>query len=297
MSEVIPVCKAPDPFPGKPCFDMPSGACDTHAHVFGPDPQYPYHEDRTYTPHDAPAGAYLHLHNQLGIEHGVLIQPSVYGTDNRLQLDTLGYLRSLGKTYKGVAVVDADVSDAQLDELQAGGHCGIRMNLLFKGGIAWHDVIALAKRLVSRRWHLQFLIDVSTFESLEERIRQLPVPVVIDHMGHMPCSKGIEHPGFQALLRLMRADQVWVKLSGAYRITSERQLPYRDVTPFAQALIQANPERCIWGSDWPHPHISTPMPNDGNLLDLLATWAPDAAVRKRILVDNPAKLYGFGKHL
>ncbi len=289
----IPVCDAAYPFPRAPGFEVPAGACDTHAHVFGPAGVYPYSPNRSYTPPDAPVGAYLHLHQRLGIERGVLVQPSVYGTDNRLQLDALAYLRGLGKNYKGVAVVDADIAEVELDLLQAGGHCGVRMNLLFKGGIAWGDVEALAERLARRRWHLQFLIDVSTFDDLESRICALPVPVVIDHMGHMACDKGLDHPGFQALLRLLRDGQAWVKLSGAYRISAQEYPPYSDVVPFARALIEANATRCIWGSDWPHPHFPRPMSNDGDLLDLLADWVPDAAERRKILVDNPAQLYGF----
>ncbi|MBP0048277.1 amidohydrolase family protein [Marinobacterium sp. AK62] len=293
MNSNIPICDAADPFPRSPAFIMPALACDTHAHVFGPERLYDYTPNRTYTPPDAPVGAYRHLHQQLGICRGVLVQPSVYGTDNQLQLDTLHYLNSQGLEYKGVAVVDADVDEGELDCLQEGGHCGVRMNLLFKGGIAWRDVEALAQRLAARNWHLQFLIDVSEFEELEARIRALPVPVVIDHMGHMDCRKGVSNVGFQALLNLLRDGQAWVKLSGAYRITAEQHPPYADVDPFAQALVEANAERCVWGSDWPHPHFSIPMPNDGDLLDLLARWVPDEARRNRILVDNPAQLYGF----
>lgn len=293
MQSVIPVSEAADPFPTAPQFKMPAKACDTHAHVFGPQCRYDYTANRSYTPPDAPVGAYLHLHSKLGIERGVLVQPSVYGTDNQLQLDSLNYLNSLGKEYKGVAVVDADVSDNELDRLAAAGHCGVRMNLLFKGGIQWPDVERLAARLADRQWHLQFLVDVSDFEQLERRIRALPLPVVIDHMGHMTCNKGLQHQGFQSLQRLLADGQCWVKLSGAYRITSQQQPPYSDVQPFAQALIEANNEQCVWGSDWPHPHFSIPMPNDGALLDLLADWAPDEQLRNRILVDNPARLYGF----
>ena len=294
----IPVCEAADPFPKQPQRRLPPGATDTHAHVFGPASRYPYTPHRTYTPPDASVGAYLHLHRQLGIERGVLVQPSVYGTDNSLQSDTLLYLRQMGKQYKGVAVVHADVSEQELDLLQQSGHCGIRMNLLFKGGIAWSDVEHLAQRLAERRWHLQFLIDVSDYADLEQRIAALPVPVVIDHMGHMPCSKGIDDPGFQSLLRLLQQGNTWVKLSGAYRISGEALPPYTDVRPFAQALIAANADRCLWGSDWPHPHFSHPdtpkaMPNDGDLMDALVDWAPDADLQQKILVDNPARLYGF----
>lgn len=298
MQDKIPFCEAADPFVRQPDLTLPAGATDCHAHVFGPQSCYDYTSNRSYTPPDAPAGAYRHLHQQLGIERGVLVQPSVYGTDNSLQADTLNYLNGLNKghqskQYKGVAVVDADVSEQELDLLSESGHCGVRMNLLFKGGIEWPDVVRLADRLAEHQWHLQFLVDVSEFDDFEHKVRELPVPVVVDHMGHMECRKGIENPGFQSLLQLMQEGHAWVKLSGAYRITAEQLPPYNDVTPFAQALIEANSEQCVWGSDWPHPHFSTPMPNDGDLLDLLALWAPDEAIRHKILVANPACLYGF----
>ncbi|PSJ43726.1 GntR family transcriptional regulator [Zobellella endophytica] len=291
--DTIPFCAAADPFPQPAGARPPQGSCDTHAHVFGPAERYPYTANRSYTPPDAPPGAYLHLHRTLGIERGVLVQPSVYGTDNRLMVDTLHYLQQQGLQYKGVAVVDADISERELDQLARAGVCGVRMNLLFKGGIAWRDVESLARRLAERSWHLQFLIDVSEFEQLEARIRSLPTPVVIDHMGHMNVANGLHHPGFQALLRLVEDARAWVKLSGSYRITNQPLPPYTDVLPFAQALVGANPQQMLWGSDWPHPHFGRPMPGDGPLLSLLADWVPDEALRRRILVDNPARLYGF----
>lgn len=291
--DTIPFCAAADPFPRPASFAPPAGSCDTHAHVFGPVERYPYTPNRSYTPPDASPGAYLHLHRTLGIERGVLVQPSVYGTDNRLMVDALHYLQEQGLHYKGVAVVDADISERELDQLGRAGVCGVRMNLLFKGGIAWRDVEALARRLAERRWHLQFLIDVSEFEQLEARIRSLPTPVVIDHMGHMNVGKGLHHPGFQALLRLVEDARAWVKLSGSYRITNQPLAPYTDVHPFAQALVGANPQQMLWGSDWPHPHFGRAMPADGPLLSLLADWVPDESLRRRILVDNPARLYGF----
>lgn len=293
MSPIIPFCEAADSFPRSPLLKLPAGSCDTHAHVFGPQCLYNYTKNRSYTPPDAPVGAYLHLHQTLGIERGILVQPSIYGTDNQLQLDSLNYLRMQGKEYKGIAVVAADVSEAELDKLADGGHCGVRMNLLFKGGIEWRDVVKLAERLAMRKWHLQFLVDVSDFEQLESKVKALPVPVVFDHMGHISSQKGIHNNGFKALLRLLSDGHAWVKLSGAYRNTNEDLPPYLDVLPFAQALIKENPEHCLWGSDWPHPYFSKPMPNDGDLLDLLSKWAPDEATRNKILVDNPARLYDF----
>lgn len=280
-----------DPAPRPPGFEVPPGAIDCHAHVFGPAQKYPYTPTRTYTPPDAALKDYRHLHRTLGIERGVLVQPSVYGMDNSATRDALRALNTSGLNYRGIAVVDRDVSDEALDALHQDGFRGIRLNLLFKGGIRWEDVDALAQRLAQRQWHLQFLIDVSDVDELEMRIKRLAVPAVIDHMGHVPVAKGIDDPGFQALYRLLGEGQVWVKLSGAYRMTQHERLPYSDVTPFAQALVNANSERCVWGSDWPHPHIPVPMPNDGPLMDELTNWAPDTQIRQRILVDNPEQLY------
>lgn len=289
-----PLCDAPNSFIYPPDFAIPVGAIDCHAHVFGPVDKYDYTPNRTYTPPDSPVGAYLHMHQQLGIEHGVLVQPSVYSTDNSLQVDTLNYLRAIGKEYKGIAVVDADVSDEALDELALSGHVGVRMNLLFKGGIEWRDVSRLAERLAKRKWHLQFLIDISAFDHFADKIRQLPVPVVIDHMGHMDCSKGIGSKAFQELLTLLSEGHIWVKLSAAYRISQLSSPPFTDAIPFARALVEANSKQCVWGSDWPHPHFNKAMPNTTDLLNELPSWVTEKSTLTDILVHNPRRLYQFG---
>ncbi len=291
VSSTIPFCAPADPAPESPQFVMPAGAVDCHAHVFGSAHQYPFTPERTYTPPEASLEAYQHLHKTLGIERGVLVQPSVYGLDNSATRAALRTLHQQERDYRGVAVVSPEITEDQLDELHQEGFRGVRLNLLFKGGLQWRDVVVLSERLAARHWHLQFLVDVAEVDELEQRIMRLPTHCVIDHMGHMPAGKGKSHAGFQALCRLLATGHAWAKLSGAYRITGCQSLPYRDVTPFAQALIKANPDRCVWGSDWPHPHISIAMPNDGPLLDELAEWAPDQYVRQRILVDNPDTLY------
>lgn len=293
MTDVPPFCAAADAAPKTPRLVLPPGSCDCHAHVFGPASRYPYTDNRTYTPPDAPLAAYLELHQKLGIERGIIVQPSVYGTDNSLHLDTLMTLRQAGLDYRGVCVVAPDVTDAELDRLDAAGFCGVRMNLLFRGGIDWPDVESLAGRIAQRGWHLQFLINVADSVDILERIPQLPVPVVIDHMGHMNCGLGLHNKGFQTLLMLLGKGLAWVKLSGSYRISQEGKPPYTDVVPFARALVAANPERCVWGSDWPHPHFTGAMPNDGDLVDLIAEWVPDRDQRQALLVRNPARLYGF----
>lgn len=288
--QLIPVCQAADPDVKAPRFDVPALSCDTHAHVFGPQSRYDYTANRTYTPPDALLDEYLALHGTLGIERGVLVQPSVYGTDNQAMIDALEKLEG---RYRGVAVVDPDVDQDELERLHRVGVRGVRVNLLFKGGISFADVEAIAAKIQPLGWHIQALIDVSEFEDLYSRLSSLPVDVVIDHMGHMSTDKGIDHPGFQALLKLLDTGRCWVKLSGAYRFTVQEETPYSDVMPVAKALVDAAPDRMVWGSDWPHPFVHIPMPNDGDLLDMLADWVPDPILRNQILVDNPARLYDF----
>ncbi len=285
-----PVCAPPDPSPRPPGFAVPPGACDTHAHVFGSVQTYAYIRDRSYTPADALPADYHHMLSVLGVERTVLVQPSVYGTDNRCMLDAMA---DAGPGLRGIAVVDEAVSDTELQRMQDLGVRGLRFNLLFKGGARLEAMQKMAVRVRSLGWHVQILTDVSVFDDLERRLGRLPVDVVVDHMGHMPAAKGIDHPGFQALLALVRDGRAWVKLSGAYRLTSRPGPPYDDVVPFARALIEAAPERMLWATDWPHPAFAGEMPNDGDLLDALADWAPDEALRRRILVENPARLYGY----
>ena len=291
MSESsIPMCEAAQADVAAPGFQLPPLACDTHAHVFGPSSQYPYTPNRTYTPPDALLEQYIDLHNTLGIQRGVLVQPSVYGTDNRAMLDAMA---QLGDRYRAVAVVPADISMAELRQLHQQGVRGIRVNLLFKGGINFDDMKVLAGKIRQLDWHLQVLVDVSDFDNLFEVLMKLEVPIVVDHMGHMPAQLGTGHEGFSTLLRLLDTGQCWVKLSGSYRITEQDSTPYTNVQPVARRLIDHRLDRMVWGSDWPHPCFNRPMPNDGALLDMLAQWAPEETERERILVTNPAKLYDF----
>ncbi len=284
-----PPCQGPDPLPRAPRLRMPRGACDCHAHVIGSPDRYPFAAERSYTPPPAPEQAYFAMHNALGIERGVLVQVSVHGTDNRLLVETL---RRHSERLRGIAVVTPDVAEAELDVLDAAGVRGLRCNELFGGGVGSEAMETLARRIACRGWHLQLLIDGRRLPSISARLARLPVPFVIDHMGCIPTAGGLADPGFQELCKLLQEADCWVKISGANRISSE-PIPYRDTIPFARALVAARPERMVWGSDWPHVAIEGPMVNDGVLLDLLAECVPDAATRTRILVDNPAALYGF----
>jgi 2-pyrone-4,6-dicarboxylate lactonase len=284
-------CPPPDFQPRKPRTAFPPGATDCHAHVFGPAARYPWSPARGYTPPDCLLADYRHMLATIGCERAVLVQPSVYGTDNRAHLDALA---EAGPAFRMVAVPAPDAPQAELERMAAAGVRGVRFNLVSRGGGSLDGLESMARRLAPLGWHIQLFAGPETLARIEPALAALPVPVVIDHMGHVTTDLGLDNPGFQALLRLLRGGNAWVKLSGAYRTSCEPRAPYRDVVPYAQALIEAGPERCVWGSDWPHPmHNGRPMPNDGDLADLLADWAPDPAVRRRILVDNPARLYGF----
>ncbi|MEO7127614.1 MAG: amidohydrolase family protein [Rhodoferax sp.] len=282
------LCLAPLPEIEPPCFKIPPGACDCHAHVIDDGVRFPYVENRSYTPPPASEESYLTMLANCGMARGVLVQVSVHGTDNRYLLEVLGRHRN---TLRGVAVLSGEVTDRALEDLHATGIRGLRFNVLFGGGVGLDALEPLAARIAGLGWHLQFLLDVRDLPALMPRLQKLPVACVFDHMGHMPVAEGIQHPGFQALLHGIRDYGWWAKLSGAYRISSQFD-DYDNVTSWAQALIEAAPERMVWGSDWPH--VALPrMPNTGHMLNLLAKWAPDREQRDRILTTNPQKLYDF----
>ncbi|MBL6958230.1 MAG: amidohydrolase family protein [Rhodospirillales bacterium] len=289
-----PLCQGPDSQPTPVKFAVPPGAVDCHAHIFGPENRYAYSPKRGYTPPDASLETYLAVHKTLGgIERAVLTQPSVYGTDNSCMLDAVD--RMDGR-FRAVAAVDGDITDRELEDLHARGVRGVRVNIVDKGGMPFDGIGAVRKfteRLKDLGWHLEVLIHVHEVEDLRATLNSMAVDVSVGHLGYMKTDQGIGHPGFQAFLDLLRDGRCWVKVSGSYRITTAQTTPYTDVTPFARALIEANEERVIWGTDWPHPAFKGNMPNDGALMDQLADWAPDQAVRKKILVDNAEALYGF----
>jgi predicted TIM-barrel fold metal-dependent hydrolase len=284
-----PPCPPPDPEPRGPTrFAVPPGAVDAHAHVIGAPPDHPLVETRSYTPPGAPATAYLRMLDQTGMTYGVLVQVSVHGTDNRLLVETL---RAHPERLRGIAVVALDAPERDLAALKKAGVVGLRLNVLYGGGIGFDQVERYGALCREMGWHLQFLIDARDLPPLPPLAARLPVPFVVDHMGHMPVAAGVDDPGFRTLAALVR-DGAWVKLSGAYRLTDQGP-PYRDTIPFAHALVAAAPERCLWGSDWPHVANWGVMPNVGDLLDLLVDWVPDEATRRRVLVDNPHRLYRF----
>ena len=286
-----PVCRGPDPHPHPPRrFAVPAGAVDCHAHVIGHPPRHPLAAERSYTPPEATPAAYRAMLGATGMSGGVLVQVSVHGTDNSLMLEALG---ADPARLRGVCVIAPDVADRELEALAAAGVVGARFNVLFGAGIGLEQLERIGARVAPLGWHIQLLVDVRHLPELAPRLARLPVPVVFDHMGHLPASLGVAHQGFQTLLSLLREHDCWVKLSGAYRL-SETAPPYADTIPFARALVETRPDRLVWGSDWPQVAIRGPMPNVGDLLDLLADWVPEAAMRDRILVANARRLYGFG---
>ncbi|MEM6303927.1 MAG: amidohydrolase family protein [Pseudomonadota bacterium] len=273
----------PDPNPRAPRVPVPPGACDCHFHVTGGLSRLV--AARSYTPADTPMADYRRMRRALGLSRGVLVQSSTNGTDNRTLLNALAE----DETLRGIAVVDSDSDVAALRALAAQGVVGCRGNMLFSSDARLQDLPGFTHRLAEAGMHLQLLVDASLAEGLEALVAGSPVPVVLDHMGHVLAARGVADPGFQTVLRLLETGKLWVKLSGAYRIAPQDMAA---AAPMARALIAARPDRLVWGSDWPHPAIGGLMPNDGALMDQLFDWAgPQLAAR--ILVENAETLYSF----
>ncbi len=289
-----------------PRFVPPPGSCDCHIHVFGPTASYPYVQRRTYTPPDALTGDAMTMLCKLGMERVVLVQPSIYGTDNRCMLDAMA---TFGEMARGVAVVTDGVDKAELQRLHAAGVRGVRLNVESVGG---GDLEGLVRRMIhiggqirEFNWHLELHVGFHVLEALVPVVERLPVDLVFDHMARIPADEAAGHPGLAAVQGMLGTGRCWVKLSGAYRV-SRKGGKYTEVARLARSLVETNPGRMVWGSDWPHtpPHGHEPVLegeitpfrklDTGRLLDVLMDWVPDERVRKRILVDNPARLYDFG---
>lgn len=277
------------PSPSKPAITLPAGACDAHCHVFGPAAEFPFAPERTYTPIDAPKEKLFALHRLLGIERSVLVQASCHGTDNRAVLDAIA--ASNGR-YRGIAMAHADISDKELQALHEGGVRGLRFNFVahLGKGADIDDVRRLAERIAPMGWHAVVHFDAQRLETLAPVLKTLPITLVIDHMGRVDASQGLDQPAFRMLIDLMQDPRFWVKVCGAERI-SRAGPPFADAVPFARRLVELFPDRVLWGTDWPHPNIKKDMPDDGKLVDLLADITPDETHLRRLLVDNPTRLY------
>jgi predicted TIM-barrel fold metal-dependent hydrolase len=282
-------CQAPRASITKPALKAPAGSTDCHFHIFGPHARYPLSPGRSYTPPEALVEQYLALAATLGIERMVVVQPSIYGTDNECTLDAVA---RFGKDRaRAVVVIDDQATPHALRRMHEAGARGVRFNAVSGNGTPLEQLQTLARRIAPLGWHLQLYVHGEQLMALAPALPSLGLPIVIDHMGGVSTEKGVNHPEFRALLGLLQGGRTWVKLCG-YR-SSTSGYPFADVAPMARALIVAAPERCLWGTDWPHPSYLRTMPDDGELLDLFGNWAPDAALQRRILAENPVTLYGF----
>ncbi len=272
----------------KPRFKLPRGATDAHCHVFGPGAVFPYAPHRRYTPEDAPKEMLRALHDYLGVSRAVIVQASCHGTDNAATLDCIA---SDPKRYRGVAIVDDGFSDADFDRLDAGGVRGVRFNFVkHLGGAPDMGVFnRVIDRIKGRRWHVVLHLDAPSIVSLSPMIRALPLPFVIDHMGRVPSTDGVDQPPLRALIELSGHENCWIKVCGAERISMP---PYAAAVPIARALVEAAPERVLWGTDFPHPN-ATHAADEADLVDLVPLFAVTPLAQKRLLVDNAARLYGF----
>jgi predicted TIM-barrel fold metal-dependent hydrolase len=285
-------CLPPDPDPSKPKHKLPALACDAHCHVFGPAALFPYADDRAYTPPDAPYEKLVALHDLLGLSRGVIVQASCHGTDNTAMLDAIA--RGNGR-YRGVAIVDDDIDESGLAALHDGGVRGVRFNFVeHLGGAPDMGVFdRVLERVETLGWHVVLHLDAKDIVPLQGVLERIRIPFVIDHMGRVRAQDGLEQEPFRRLVALMRDNPLaWVKVCGSERVSVGKR-PFDDAIPFASALIDAAPDRVLWGTDWPHPNISRDMPDDGGLVDLMYRFCPDEGLRQRLLVDNPMRLYDF----
>jgi len=286
-------------------FDVPPGACDCHTHIHGDPEKFPFFSGGVYTPELASPEEMTALHKALRMERVVIVTPSVYGPDNS---STLFGMKARGASARGVVVIDDKTPESDLDAMYQAGVRGIRLNLATGGtndpNVGRQRLQAGIERVKNRNWHIQMYTNLAMISAIKDLVAASPVPLVFDHFGGAQGALGPEQPGFADLTELVRSGKAYVKISGAYR-SSKLTPDYSDCAPLARALIAANSDRILWGTDWPHPDSVTPpgrkptevtplfQIDDGRLLNQLPVWVPDAAIRKMILADNPARLYGF----
>ena len=282
-------CPAPRP-PAPARYRPPPGACDCHFHVFGPFQRFPLAARRSYTPPEAPVAAYRTLMHTLGIDRCVIVQPSVYQTDNSC---TLAAARALGgpEQCRIVAVIDGDITRPQLEAMHVAGVRGVRINTVADGAASKTQMRDIARLIAPLGWHLQLFTPLEVLAESEHLLASMPVDVVIDHMG-APGAAALSHPDVPVLLRMLDRGHTWIKLSGAY-LGSGQAAPWDDMGRLARQLADHRPDRLVWGTNWPHPSRFMRMPGDNEILDALAHWVPDTALLKEILVTNPSSLYGF----
>jgi 2-pyrone-4,6-dicarboxylate lactonase len=281
----------PDPNPTKPKLALPSGACDCHVHLFGPAAKFPVDPDSRYESRDQLAETNIALQDQLGLSRAVVVSGGAYGRNYGVLEDAL---TRFPLRFRGVALMPDETTHAEFERLTKLGVRGLRFVSAARGMKQLPTIEeGIARRAAEHRWHVQFYPQKTDIIDNADRLLALPNTIVLDHFASMPAEAGIDQPAFKTVLRMLDTGRVWLKLSGPMRC-SRQEYPYANVTPLAQALVAHAPERLVWGSDWPHVNMNDrQMPNDGDLVDLIAEWIPDAATRRRILVDNPCVLYGF----
>ncbi|WP_331774687.1 amidohydrolase family protein [Sulfurospirillum sp. 1612] len=284
-------CMAPDKNTKQPRYKAPLHACDAHCHVFGPHATFPYSEKATYWPPDAPKEDLKKMHDKLGIKRAVLVQASCHGTDNRAMIDAI---QSSHGHYRGVCIADDTFSDDDFKYLNDNGVRGVRFNFVAHlGGAPDLEMMEKVIRQVTPLgWHLVIHVNAEDIIKYADFFAKFDLPIVVDHMGRVPTSKGVGQEAYQILLDFMKKENWWVKICGSERI-SAAGAPFYDAIPYAQGLVAVAPDRILWGTDYPHPNIKEHMPNDADLLDLVPLIAPDPELQQKILVDNPARLYGF----
>jgi 2-pyrone-4,6-dicarboxylate lactonase len=289
--DLTPTIAPPDPNPKKPRLMLPPLACDSHFHVFGPHRKFPYAPNRTFTPADAPKEDLFRLHDLLGFQRGVFVQSTCHGSDHAALLDLLA---AGDGRYRGVALLEPTTSKVEVERLDDAGVRGVRLHFYFphRGApMPRDDMLMVIAMAAPYGWHIAFHVGGDGILEQYEFITSIEAAVVIDHIARIDVTQGRNGKAFSVLRRLMDRGNVWVKLSGTDRITRE-PYPFADAVPFARELAAHAPERVVWGTDWPHPNHKS-VPNDGDLVDLIAEIAPDTRTRQLMLVDNPAKLFGF----
>jgi predicted TIM-barrel fold metal-dependent hydrolase len=292
MADEIRDCLPPDRNPRRPGITLPKGSVDTHVHVF--EKRYPLAPGRGYNPPDSTLADLKHLHATLGVERVVFTQPSVYGTDNSAIVDGMAALnKETPNRARCVLAITMDITDAELAALDKAGARGVRLNTDNKGGmpITFDKIGDLEARIRPFGWHIEWLFPGRDILELMPVFTALTVPMSIGNFAYQPATAGVTAPGFKALLELMRRGNTWMKISGANRVSETDLPPYDDVKPMARALIEAAPDRIMWGTDWPHPNKYVVNPNDGDLVDAFGDWVTDETMRRKIMADTPAAFY------
>lgn len=284
-------CQPPDPNWRATKTRPPAGTCDCHVHIMGPFDKFPLSVRRGYTPEECSIETYRKIMDTLGIDRTVIVQGSAHGNDNRVTVDAVG---KLGKQGRGIVLVPPDISDTELDEFRSAGICGLRLSTISKAGYGTQHLKTMVKRAQELDWMvLLHFGNVDEIVGQMQLLENMPIDFIIDHQGRPLGRQGTDCEGFQALLNLIRnSENCWVKLSSWYR-QSAIGAPYEDMRPFIEALVEARPDKLIWGSNWPHPNYNGEMPNDSDLLQQMIDWSGSMELAERILVNNPARLFGF----